>query len=118
MSQEGLPPKRSNAWRFPSSPDPARRVDHHEMTALAEKLEPQIEARFLRAAERMRSSVDLEKLTLALANGNEAAALRATLTTKRLQEVMGPLETTIKENLVRGGKLGARQLKQMSKDLS
>lgn len=111
-----LPPKRSNAWRFPRSPDADRRVDHHEMTALAEKLEPQFEARFLRAADRMYASVDLDKLTLALANGNEAAAVRAALPKKRLQEVMEPIETLVKENLVRGGKLGARQLTQMAKD--
>ena len=118
MSPGTLPPKRSKAWRFPRSPDASSRVDHHEMTALAEKLEPQLEARFIRAAERMRASVDLDKLTLAIASGNRKDALLAVIPKGRMQEVMAPLETSTKENLFLGGKLGARQLSQIAKDRS
>jgi hypothetical protein len=87
------------------------------MTQLADKLEPQFEARVIRASERLASSIDLDRLTLAIAKGNVEEAVRASLTSKQLQEVMGPVETLIKSNLVRGGNLGARQLNQLVKDL-
>ena len=45
----------------------SRQTDHEAMTDAADRLEPQMEARFLRAADRMRASVDLDALTLALA---------------------------------------------------
>lgn len=102
------------AWRLPGSKTSSRN-DHREMTDLADKLEPQFEARILRASERMASSVDLDKLTLAIAKGNVDAAVRAALTDKRLREVMSPVETMIEDNLVRGGKLGARQLNRLFK---
>ena len=120
MSPETLPrgttPKRSSAWRLPGAKTRSLH-DHREMTQLADKLEPQFEARVIRASERMASSIDLDRLTLAIAKGNVEEAVRASLTSKQLQEVMGPVETLIKSNLVRGGNLGARQLNQLVKDL-
>ena len=91
----------------------SRQTDHEAMAEAADRLEPQMEARFLRAADRLRSSVDLDTLTLALAKGDVEAAVRATVTDHRLREVMQPLETVISTGLVRGGKLGARQLNRL-----
>jgi hypothetical protein len=87
------------------------------MTLLADQLEPQFEARVLRASERMFSSVDLDRLTLAIAKGDVDAAVRATLTDARLKEVMSPIDTTIKDNLTQGGRLGARQLVDLAKEI-
>ena len=91
----------------------SRQEDHEEMSALADTLEPQLEGRFVRVADRLRAGVDLDRLTLALAKGDEEAALRAVLTTQRLREVMEPVATVITTGLVRGGHLGARQLNRL-----
>ena len=92
----------------------SRQTDHDAMAEAADALEPQMEARFLRAADRLRSSVDLDTLTLALAKGDVDAAMRATVTDHRLREVMEPVRTVITTGLVRGGKLGARQLNRLT----
>ena len=91
----------------------SRQEDHADLSALADTLEPQMEARFLRAADRLRASVDLDRLTLALAKGDVDAAMRAVVTDQRLREVMEPVETAIKTALVRGGHLGAKQLNRL-----
>ena len=88
-------------------------TDHQELNALADQLEPQFEARFLRAAKRLEAGVDVDKLILALAKGDPDAAMRAVLTDKRLREVMSPMKTAIKTTLVRGGHLGAKQLNRL-----
>tara|TARA_R110000765_G_C18935018_1_gene607098 strand:+ start:192 stop:473 length:282 start_codon:yes stop_codon:yes gene_type:complete len=92
----------------------SRQTDHEAMADAADRLEPQMEARFLRAADRMRASVDLDALTLALAKGDADAAVRAVITDQRLREVMDPLSTVITTGLIRGGRLGARQLKRLA----
>ena len=92
----------------------SRQTDHEAMADAADRLEPQMEARFLRAADRMRASVDLDALTLALAKGDADAAVRAAITDQRLREVMDPLSTVITTGLIRGGRLGARQLKRLA----
>jgi len=92
----------------------SRQTDHEAMTDAADRLEPQMEARFLRAADRMRASVDLDALTLALAKGDADAAVRAVITDRRLRDVMDPLGTVITTGLVRGGRLGARQLNRLA----
>ena len=92
----------------------SRQTDHEAMADAADRLEPQMEARFLRAADRMRASVDLDALTLALAKGDADAAVRAVITDQRLREVMDPLSTVITTGLIRGGRLGARQLKRLT----
>ena len=92
----------------------SRQTDHEAMADAADRLEPQMEARFLRAADRMRASVDLDALTLALAKGDADAAVRAVITDQRLREVMDPISTVITTGLVRGGRLGARQLKRLA----
>jgi len=92
----------------------SRQTDHEAMADAADRLEPQMEARFLRAADRMRASVDLDALTLALAKGDADAAVRAAITDQRLREVMDPISTVITTGLVRGGRLGARQLKRLA----
>tara|TARA_R110000787_G_scaffold54_1_gene165 strand:- start:4439 stop:4720 length:282 start_codon:yes stop_codon:yes gene_type:complete len=92
----------------------SRQTDHEAMADAADRLEPQMEARFLRAADRMRASVDLDALTLALAKGDADAAVRAAITDQRLREVMDPISTVITTGLVRGGRLGARQLKRLT----
>ena len=92
----------------------SRQTDHEAMTDAADRLEPQMEARFLRAADRMRASVDLDALTLALAKGDVDAAVRAVITDQRMREVMDPISTVITTGLVRGGRLGARQLNRLA----
>jgi len=92
----------------------SRQTDHEAMADAADRLEPQMEARFLRAADRMRASVDLDALTLALAKGDADAAVRAVITDQRLREVMDPISTVITTGLIRGGRLGARQLKRLA----
>ena len=92
----------------------SRQTDHEAMADAADRLEPQMEARFLRAADRMRASVDLDALTLALAKGDADAAVRAVITDQRMREVMDPISTVITTGLVRGGRLGARQLKRLA----
>jgi len=88
----------------------SRADDHEELNALADQYEPQMQARFERAAGRMHAGVKLDRLTLALAKGDRDAALRAAVTDTGLREAMAPVEHLITTTLVRGGHHGARIL--------
>ena len=84
-----------------------------DLTDLADRFEPQMEAQFLYAARKLQAGVNLDRLTLALADGDQDKAFRAVLTKTRLDEAMNPLEKTIRDTLIpRGGRLGARVLNQ------
>ena len=91
----------------------SRVEDHKELSELADRFEPQLEAKYERAAKQMHAGVDLDRLTLALAKGDAVGALRATITDKRLREVMAPVKTMIKSTTLRGGKLGAKQINKL-----
>jgi len=87
--------------------------DHQELTDLADTYEPKLQAQFERAARTLQAGVNLDRLTLALADGDRDKAFRAVLTKTRLDDAMNPLETTIRDTLIpRGGRLGARILNQ------
>lgn len=87
--------------------------DHQELTDLADSYEPKIQAQFERAARTLQAGVNLDRLTLALADGDRDKAFRAVLTKTRLDDAMDPLEKTIRDTLIpRGGRLGARILNQ------
>jgi hypothetical protein len=87
--------------------------DHQELTDLADAYEPKLQAQFERAARTLQAGVNLDRLTLALADGDRDKAFRAVLTKTRLDEAMDPLEKTIRDTLIpRGGRLGARILNQ------
>ena len=94
----------------------SRADDHEELSALADQYEPQMQARFERAAKRMRAGVNLDRLTLALAKGDHDAALRAALTDTTLRKAMAPVENLMKTTLVRGGHLGARILNRLPQE--
>ena len=82
-----------------------------DLTDLADHFEPQMEAQFLYAARKLQAGVNLDRLTLALADGDKNKAFRAVLTKTRLDEAMDPIEKSIRDTLIpRGGKLGARIL--------
>jgi hypothetical protein len=85
--------------------------DHQELTDLADTYEPKLQAQFERAARTLQAGVNLDRLTLALADGDKDKAFRAVLTQTRLDDAMDPLEKTIRDTLIpRGGRLGARTL--------
>ena len=85
--------------------------DHQELTDLADSYEPKLQAQFERAARTLQAGVNLARLTLALAAGDQDKAFRAVLTQTRLDDAMDPLEKTIRDTLIpRGGRLGARTL--------
>ena len=87
--------------------------DHQELTDLADTYEPKIQAQFERAARKLQAGVNLDRLTLALADGDRDKAFRAVLTQTRLDDAMNPLEKTIRDTVIpRGGRLGARILNQ------
>ena len=93
----------------------SRSDDLKAIEKMADKIEPTIEARFLRAAAHLENAVDLEKLTLALAKGDEEAALRSVITPTRMREAMAPVNTSITQTLNRGGHFGAKQLNRYGK---
>jgi hypothetical protein len=87
--------------------------DHQELTGLADSYEPQIQSQFEVAARKLQAGVNLDRLTLALADGDPDKAFRAVLTKTRLDDAMNPLQKMIRETLIpRGGRLGARILNQ------
>ena len=87
--------------------------DHQELTDLADTYEPKLQAQFERAARTLQAGVHLDRLTLALADGDPDKAFRAVLTKTRLDDAMNPLEKTIRDTVIpRGGRLGARILNQ------
>ena len=91
----------------------SRTEDLQELTDLADAFEPKLQAQFERAARTLQAGVNLDRLTLALADGDQDKAFRAVLTKTRLDDAMNPLEKTIRETLIpRGGRLGARILNQ------
>jgi len=94
----------------------SRVEDHAELSALADQYEPLMQARYERAASRMHAGVKLDRLTLALAKGDHAAALRAVVTDTGLRKAMTPVENLIKTTLVRGGHLGARILNRLPQE--
>ena len=94
----------------------SRVEDHEELSALADQYEPEMQARYERAAKRMHAGVNLDRLTLALAKGDREAALRAAVTDTGLRKAMAPVETLIKTTLVRVGHLGARILNRLPQE--
>ena len=83
------------------------------LSDLADKYEPQMEAKFLQAAATLQAGIDLDRLTLAVAEGDVEKAYREVLTDKQLKDAMEPLETSIREDLIpKGGRLGAKILNQ------
>jgi hypothetical protein len=89
----------------------SRYEDHRELIALADKYEPEMERQYLRAAATLQAGVNLDRLTLALADGDRAKAFRAVLSQTRLDEAMEPLEISIRRKLIpQGGRLGAKIL--------
>jgi hypothetical protein len=91
----------------------SRSEDHQELTDLADTYEPKLQAQFEVAARKLQAGVNLDRLTLALADGDPDKAFRAVLTKTRLDDAMDPLEKTIRDTLIpRGGGLGARILNQ------
>ena len=87
--------------------------DNKELTDLADALEPIMEARYLRAASSLKAGIKLDRLTLALADGDAEKAYRAVITDKRLRDAMEPIQKSIREDLIpRGGRLGARILRR------
>jgi len=89
----------------------SRSDDIQELTDLADTYEPKLQAQFERAASKLQAGVNLDRLTLALADGDQDKAFRAVLTKTRLDDAMSPLEKTIRDTVIpRGGRLGARIL--------
>ena len=83
------------------------------LSDLADKYEPQMEAKFLRAVDTLQAGIDLDRLTLPIADGDVDKAYREVITNKKLKEAMEPLETFIREDLIpKGGRLGAKILNQ------
>ena len=71
--------------------------DHQELTDLADTYEPKLQALFERAARTLQAGVNLDRLTLALADGDPDKAFRAVLTATRLDDAMDPLGKTIRD---------------------
>ena len=89
----------------------SRREDQQALADVADQYEPRLEAQFIRAAAKLSAGVQLDALTLALADGAADRAYAAAMTDTRLAEAMAPLETVIREELIpRGGRLGAQIL--------
>jgi hypothetical protein len=87
--------------------------DQKELSDLAERHEPRMEAQFIRAASSLKSQVNLDRLTLALADGDREKAYRAVMSDTRLKEAMDPIRKSIRDDLIpKGGRLGARILRR------
>ena len=85
--------------------------DHRALIDLADTYEPQLQAQFERAVRTLRAGVDLDRLTLAIAEGDQEKAVRVVLTQSRLDDAMDPFRATIRKTLIPlGGELGAEIL--------
>ena len=83
--------------------------DHRALIDLADIYEPQLQAQFERAVRTLRAGVDLDRLTLAIAEGDQERAVRVVLTQSRLDDSMDPFRATIRKTLIPlGGELGAK----------
>ena len=88
--------------------------DLENITDLADRYAPTMLGRVERAAATLRNGVDLDRLTLALADGDVDKALRAVVPATRLHDSTKSVDKMMKETLIpKGGRLGARILNDL-----
>lgn len=92
---------------MPRQPKPYREI-HTE----ADKLEPRMETRVRRALERTRERVQINTLANLLAAGDVRAVLRL-LPAKAVREDMEPVKTVVREAFARGGREGAKMVREV-----
>ena len=83
----------------------------NELLDLADRYEPVMRGRFERATAKLRGAVNLDRLTLALADKDRKKSKGIALSETRLREAMKPLDKLLRETLIpRGGRVGGRDL--------
>ena len=84
-----------------------------ELLDLADRYEPVMQGTFERATAQLRRAVNLDRLTLALADKDRKKSKGIALSETRLREAMKPLDKLLRKSLIpRGGRAGARDIKR------
>tara|TARA_R110000824_G_scaffold167181_2_gene343957 strand:- start:3367 stop:3675 length:309 start_codon:yes stop_codon:yes gene_type:complete len=98
---------------------PRPKKDYIDVHRAADKFEPQLERRFLNAAKEMKNVISIDDFTQAIARAqfdgvNERKiidAIMRLLPLSDLKEILAPIGTVTKEAFMKGGRLGAKQVR-------
>jgi len=82
--------------------------NYRDVHQAADVLEPRLERQFLRAVKEIQAGVEIDKLALALARGDEKLVMQ--LLDLEIQEELEPVARTMIEAFNRGGRIGAKQI--------
>lgn len=99
------------------SPRPEK--DYIDIHRAADKFEPILERRFLNAAKEMKNVISIDEFAQAIARAQALGvderkiidALMGLLPLSDLKEILAPLGTVTKEAFMKGGQLGAKQVR-------
>lgn len=93
---------------------PRPRSDVRAIHAAADRLEPGLARAVERAMEKLRDSVSINALALALSARDVRRAM-ALLPEAAVKEALSPAGTIIREAVIRGGRLGAEQVNKAAR---
>jgi hypothetical protein len=85
------------------------------MRDAARKFEGRIRRAFPRAVEKMRRSVSINDLALALSDGDRERAARM-LTRASVDDALSPLGTIARDAVLKGGRVGAEQIRKAGRE--
>ena len=77
---------------------------------VADKIEPRMARAYVLSTERLRESISINELALALSMGNVKAAIK--IASREVESVMLPMGTIVKDTVLRGGKIGANAVNE------
>lgn len=87
---------------------------YNDIHRAADRIEPRMARAFVRASDRLRDTVTIDELALAIASGSVLRAMRL-FPAGVVREKMAPLGTIAKDAMVRGGRIGAAAVPGESK---
>jgi hypothetical protein len=98
---------------------PRAKKDYVDVHRAADKFEPLLERRFLIAAKRMKELITINDFAQAIAQAQTMGAneskivdmLMRLFSRSDLKEILGPTGTITKEAFMKGGRLGAKQVR-------
>lgn len=86
-------------------------AEYHDQQEAAEWYEPRMAARAERAAQRVRESVTINDIALALATGDVRRVMEL-FPRDSVREAFEPLGTLSRDAFARGGRLGAKRVRE------
>ena len=91
-----------------------RPADYLIVHKAADNIEPRVARAFERSVERMRSTVSINELAMALSAGDVKRAERL-LTVQAVEDALSPVGTIVRDAVLRGGRIGAEILNKARK---